>query len=353
MDSIAKLPLPTRIGRRPVSAGVIRVGPLMSIPRLLEAAGVDPEPVLVGYGLDVAYFADPENIVTFDTGGRLLAQSVERTDLPHFGLLVGQDVRLSSLGTVGYLMSSAPDVGAALQGLAKYLHIHDGGAVVTLDVQSGFASLGYTVLTPGIVGYDIICDVAMAASLRIVRELCGGQWRPAGVSLSRALPADTGPWRSLFGSVPSFDAETTAIHFPAELLARPLASADPVLHRLMTERAAEAVIGLGEDIVARLKRALRPLIGYRECKVDLIAERLGMPTRTLNRRLEAMGTTFRDLRDETRLEAAQQQLRQTPKPADEVAETLGFSDASAFTRAFRRRFGMAPATWRRNARRTG
>lgn len=336
-------------GRRTVSSGVLRVAPLMPIPALLREAAIDPDEVLSEFGLTTAYFEDPENIIPFTTGGRILNRCVERTGLAHFGLLVGQRGGLSTLGTVGYLMRSAPDVGTALRMLAGFLHIHDGGAVVTLDVEDGYAMLGYSILTGGVDGTDQILDTAMAVGANLLRELCGRDWRLVAVHFSHAAPRIIQPYRQALGVTPAFDAEATRLVFAEQCLDLALASADPVLHRLMAERVTEVATGVAQDVVGRLNRLLRPVVGTPECTLEVVSKRLGMPARTLNRQLAAQGTTFRALREEVRLEAACQLLSYTSKAAYQVAETLGFSAASAFTRAFRRRYGMGPAAWREQA----
>ena len=71
-----------------------------------------------------------------------------------------------------------------------------------------------------------------------------------------------------------------------------------------------------------------------------------MHRRTLNRRLAGFGTTFRELVDESRYEAARQMLESSAMEVREIAAWLGYADASAFTRAFRRWSGTTPALWR-------
>jgi AraC-like DNA-binding protein len=71
-----------------------------------------------------------------------------------------------------------------------------------------------------------------------------------------------------------------------------------------------------------------------------------MSLRTLNRRLHAKGTSLQEIRDQVTAQAACQLLGNTDKPASEVALILGYSDSSAFTRAFRRWRGVPPAQWR-------
>jgi AraC-like DNA-binding protein len=319
----------------------------MAVPSMLEAAGVDATGLLAGLGLTTAYFDDPENVIPFATAGTLLRQSAEQTACPHFGLLAGQRSGILVLGTVGYLAQSAPDVQTALKELTRYLHVHDAGAVVTFSVEGAFASLGYAILVDRIEGAEQILDAATAIMYNILRGLCGAEWVPSAVELTRARPVDAEPYRKVFGVMPRFEADQSAVVFPSKWLTQPLISADPLLHRLMRERAGEQHDRTRDTLALQARRVIRPLLGSPACSLAIVAGRLGMHERTLNRRLAAEGTNFRRIREDVRLEAACQLLENSDRPVFQVADVLGYSDATAFTRAFRRWAGVSPAQWRR------
>ncbi len=346
---------PSRL--RPASAhegvtypGLLRVAPLMSIPALLKEAGIEPDALLAEFGLSSAFFEEPDNLIPFATLGRVFERCVERTRCEHFGMLVGQHAGSSSLGTVGYLVQSAPDVRTALRKLAEHLHLTDGGALVTLSVDRPFASLGYAIVEKNVEGSDQILDAAMAIGFNILRGLCGSTWRLSGLQLAHESPARALAFKKHFGVAPTFDAEHSALIFAEEWLDRPLPSADPVLHKLMEDRARELDIMGWADLVEKIRRLLKPIAASPDCSLALVAERLGIHERTLNRRLAAEGTSFRELREDVRLESACQLLKDTRIPAYQIAEILGYSDATALSRAFRRWSGEPPVKWRHSQR---
>jgi AraC-like DNA-binding protein len=84
----------------------------------------------------------------------------------------------------------------------------------------------------------------------------------------------------------------------------------------------------------------------RRSSIDDAATTLRISTRTLKRRLAAAGTTFQQLRDDVQYELARQLLRDTTIPAGQIASIVGYSESSAFNRAFRRLAGVPPAEWR-------
>jgi len=95
-----------------------------------------------------------------------------------------------------------------------------------------------------------------------------------------------------------------------------------------------------------VRRALFSLIVQNDVSVDSVSAMLGMHRRTLNRRLAACGTTLAGLLTEVRYQIARQLLADTDLPLVEIAVTLSYADASAFTRAFRSWSGTTPTAWR-------
>ena len=328
--------------------GRIRVGSLMGIPQTLQELGVDPAEVMASVGLDLSLFNDPENTMPVSTLGRLVSQCVARTNCPHFGLLVGQQLGLASLGLVGFLMQHSPQVGAALRSLSLYLHLHDRGAVVTLSVaHHRAATLSYAIYQRDVEGADQIYDGAIAHAFNLLRALCGSTWLPTEVLFSHRQPSDVGPYRRFFQAPLRFDSEQTALVFPARWLEQPLAGADPHLHRFLEQQIAAHDRREYGNLVDQLRRVLRTLLVTHQSSLEQVAQLFSLHRRTLNRRLQAQGTTYQALVDEVRCEIARQLLENTGLSMSQIAATLDYADPSAFSRAFRRWMGVPPRTFRR------
>jgi AraC-like DNA-binding protein len=318
----------------------------MAIPSVLAEFGVDPAQLLAEFELDVAYFADPENTLAFATVDRMFGRCAELTACAHFGLLVGARAGTSSLGAVGYLMQSAPDVRSALGVLTQHMHLHDRGAMPTLELDNGHVALGYAIVDVNVEHGEQMIAGGVALGYNILRSLCGTQWRPEEVHFAFATPRDTGPYRAFFHVRPQFDRERSALIFPERWLATPLAGVDPWLHRFMLERVRELQGLSTDDLVERLRRLLKIMIMSPECSIETAAKQLGVSVRTLKRHLAAQGSSYRRLRDEVRFDSACQLLRRTSTPANQIASVLGYADAASFSRAFSRWAGTGPARWR-------
>jgi len=337
----------------PVGAGRLRTDVLGGVPRLLRELGVPPAELLASLGIPPRLLEDPRNEVSFAALGPLLGAAAERTRCPHFGLLLGASVRLASLGLVGRLAAAAPDVGTALRDLCDHMHVRDRGAVVSVWSHGGSAALGYALYAPGTEGApgsDELYDVALAIAASLLRDLCGPRASPTQAFLCRGEPADPRPWRRCFGAPVHFDADRAELVFPSRWLGRRLRGADAALHRRLEERVREVEARAGDDLVADLRRALRTRLPGAKVSVGALAGMLALHRRTLNRRLERLHTSVHDVAEELRFEVARQLVGSTAMPLIEIAASLGYADASGFTRAFRRWSGSTPSAWRKRRR---
>jgi AraC-like DNA-binding protein len=318
-----------------LAEGVIRTDALTHVPAVLRELGLDPDATIEESGLDPRAFGDPVNEIPIAGLGRLLALAVARSGCGHVGLLVGERSGLASLGLVGLLVRHSPDVGTALRNLTGHLHLRDRGAVAPLVADDAIATLGYE-----------ICDGAMAIARNVMRDLCGPAWRPTEVLFAHRRPADPRPFRRVFDAPLHFDAERTALVFASKWLERRTRGADPALFAELRGRVSAMEAVMAGDLVAELRRMLRVMLLTGRGSVGQVADQLSMHRRTLNRRLRLRGTSLHQLLEQTRFETARQLVENTRMPLTDVAGTLGYADASGFTRAFRRWAGRSPSAWR-------
>jgi AraC-like DNA-binding protein len=323
-----------------------RIGGLQAAPRLLRELGVDPRPVLAAAGLNESAFDLAENSIPYAALGRFVHGGAQHTGLDHFGLLLGEAWALQNLGLLGQLVRHAPTVGDALRYGCVYHHLNSQGGVVFVRKHGAIAEFGYAIYHRGGVGSRQIYDGVLAMLVNFMRELCGPAWVATEVLLAHAPPADASPYRRLFRCPVRFNAELNTLRFPSDWLDRPVPGADPVLLRSL-ELQANALAQ--PDLLEKLRRSLRVQLLNRVASGDAVAEMLAMHRRTLNRRLQALGTTFREVLEDVRFEAACQLLALTDLSLDDIADALGYAGVSPFTRAFRRRSGAPPGQWRREA----
>ena len=333
-----------------VEEGTLRIAPLLALPAVLAAQGIDPWPVIAEAGIDAGRFDDPENLIAFADAGRLLTLAAEHSGCPHFGLLIGERSGLDILGLIGRLAARSANVGSALEDLIQHLHLHDRGAVPALSVDGDQAMLVYTVYQTDIPGIEIFYDAALLIAYNLLKALAGADWQATKVQLCRPQPADFRPYRQAFKAPINFDAEHNAVLFPSTWLQHPPAAADVLAHyQLMQEIEALEALGASElpdQILRVLRRLLTAGADHGETSQGQISQLFALHRRTLNRRLRAHGTSFRELLDTARYDIARQLLRDTRLSIVGIAAALDYADATAFDHAFRRWSGGNPSAWR-------
>ena len=331
--------------------GEIRIAPIVVLPQLLREFGVAPGTLLKPFGLSEEYFRNPDNPIAYELMGRIVKASARATGCPHFGLLIGQRGSASTLGATGFLLRHAPDVVTALNEAVSNIDLHDRGATAFLEVGDTSAQLGYTIYSSRVEGADQIGDAAVAIMWNIMRGLCGPEWQPIEVCFRHDAPADPGAYGRFFSRAPlRFNAPHNALVFSTDWLARPVQQADPLMRHHMLQHIDEMRRYSNQDFRDQAYQALLFLLGSQHCTLDELARHFSMHPRTLNRRLKDSGTSFRALHSEARHQTARQLLCDTRSSIQTIASLLGYSDATAFNRAFSRWEGTPPTSWRRKSR---
>lgn len=328
------------------SGGLVRVGTLLPMVDILAELGVDPAELLAAEGVDLAVFDNPDNQISLTLHNRLVALAVERSGCPHIGLLVGQRDGLQSVGLAGLLVRYSPDVDTALRSFVRYLHTHVRGAKSALTVDGDIAALHWEIYQPGVEAVDQVGDGALAVMLNILRELCGPDWKPIEVRFAHREPAQLQPFRMCFRTTLTFDAEDYSMRFPASWLQRPVAQADPALRRVLQKEIDAIELRHEADFPEQVRSVLRTALLTGHSRSDQLAALFSMHSSTLARRLKPYGVGFRELVDECRYDVAREMLGNSALDVSHIAGMLDYADASAFTRAFKRWSGVAPARWR-------
>lgn len=320
---------------------------LARVPAALRALGVDPASVLAGAELPGDALDNPDARHPYLSLVRMLNVASHASRRPDFGLLVGRESGLTDMGVLGEVMRHSPTVGDALRIGAVLHRINSDGGAMFLFEHGSTVTAGYAVFHPQVDRMATTYDLVTAMLVTSMRDLCGPAWHPTEALLPHAAPPDCTAYRDHFRCPVRFDAEYAAIVFPAAVMARPVPGADPA-RRAALER--EASRHDTSNLVSQLYRSLRLLLIDGQASGDLLAQQFAMHRRTLNRRLRAQGRTFRSVLDEVRFEAARHLLGDTRLAIVQIAGALGYAEASAFSRAFRRWSGMSPLEWRESCR---
>lgn len=317
----------------------------------LALAGVDAPALLAEVGLDVAALADPFGEIPLRCFVAMFEAAAAHTEDPHFGLHLGLAFAMTDLGVLGYVLANSPTIEDAFRNLGRYFCVHQEGTSMGVERDGATATLSYRVEDPTISPRRQDAEFSIGMCVAALRTVTTEGWAPREVRFEHAAPADASEHRRLLGTTVSFGHDTNSVVLEAALLDQPTRGADasllPILERhiagLLAERPAAS------DLAGQVRHIVARALGDGCPTIDMIADELGTTARTLRRRLDELGTTFQELVDAARLALAGEYLGDAAVSLTEVAFLLGYSDASAFTRAYKRWTGETPRAARKRA----
>jgi AraC-like DNA-binding protein len=323
-----------------------RVGVLVEIPRILQEMNVDPEPLLASLGSHRAALSDMDGWLPFPVISDLVLKCLAATGREDFPLVLGASARIRHWGIMGKLLSAAADLRSALvEFVANHPRYARGAGAYLVDCGEDGLLVGYRVHYPGLRGSAPFSLGAMAFARSVLAELCGVE--PTRVLLSLPQPEDLAPYKRGLGRAKLvFEAEHFGVIYSRAALAKGIPTADPALHAEIRKLVAERWNFLEPDILDRVMRVLVPSVLAGAPSLKGTADLLVMHPRTLNRALEKHGLSFRDAVNEARFEMASQLLRDTRVSVGSLAQILGYSEVSAFTRFFTGMAGLSPSEWK-------
>src|SRR5574338_116769 len=315
----------------------------------LVAHGHPLDRVLAAMGVDEEALADRDGRIPRRAWLDAFVVAVEVTGDPDLGLHVGESIRPAHLGVLGYVLMSCESMRQAAE-LDQRWHslIADGERLEY--VRDGELGKRIQFLPPG-EPPPPACAVACAAasSVSFVRWLAGADDGLHHIALTYPEPRSRAAHDAFFRCELVFDAPHITIWRDPSVLRKPLAQADPGLRLRMEERAARlaAERSAPDVLVTRVRDLLAR--GSRDALPDLetVAAALGMSSRALKRRLADRNTSFTRIVDDTRRELALGYIADASLTLVDVAYLCGFSEQSAFHRAFKRWTGLTPGEYRR------
>ena len=314
----------------------------------LMSTGVDPEPLFKQMGVDPTLTADPQARVDEEAVIKLWSRAIELTGDECLGIKAARHWHPSSLGALSYAWLASSTLRAALNRVARYFRmIDDTKSVVLKETSAGFVYMPMT--EAGIDTISAEDDLHLAVLINSCRFNYGEKLNPVSVAFKHAQPDCAGEYFNHFRCPVEFGAEESSLTLPLEVIDKPLPGTNPTLARLCDKVMIQYLETLDHDRFSlRVKAMIIDHLPSGEIHIGQIADSLCISTRTLQRRLNREDANFASLLTEARRELASEYILDGNKPIDQISFLLGFSEISAFSRAFKGWTGMSPSDYVKN-----
>ena len=310
-------------------------------------AGADPGAYLEAAGVDAALLEDPNARLELASYFRLQELALDTIGDPALGVHMAERANPAAFHVVGFLTGHCHTLRQAIQVFARYRKLISDTPPPTLHEEGDVAVLTcYFLESDSERCRRLSEEFGMTSMARTAKLALGMPEAPHVVEFSHAAPAHAAEVERVIGCPVRYGADATRLRFARHMLDATRLHANPELMRLLQSEAERKLAELAapRSLSARLRAVL--LEGSGRPGMGAMARLLGLSSRSLRRRLHEEGHTYVEVVEQAMAEIARRMLDDPSITIQEVADRLGFSEASAFHRAFKRWTGMTPMQFR-------
>lgn len=320
-----------------------------------RARGLGEVPLLKAAGLPENALANPDDWLGLFEYLRLFQSGVDLLQDRNFGLHVGQHIKPGYYGVQGYAVISSANGREALVRAQRYYRLVSGVGQMDIEERGEEVVLLWRSNLPGnpFPGRQQ-AEMVITAWITIARWAAGLDIAPSWVTFRHPEPEDTSEQQGVFRCPMTFGVEEYALGFPRSLLDVPFLQADPAIQQMMDATAERRLAELDRKEepawLSECRRAVAKGLSRGTPLLEDIAPGLDMTPRELRGRLAGLDMSFKSLLDETRKTIALSLMQDPDMTLVDVSFLLGFSEQSAFQRAFKRWTGRSPGQYRQELR---
>ncbi len=316
----------------------------------LETRGVDVASIRRRAGLEGVDLGQPDERLAESVPRDVWELAAEATGDEAIAIHVAEIRAPAAVDVLEYAFRASPTLREALGQVVRYARVMHDRVALRLAPEGGALRLTGTV-PPAHPINRYQAEFFLATWLRLARETCSPDLVPVEARLAHSAPARVDEHRRFFACPVLFDQPDVGLLIAGADLDRTMHGADPALSALLGRQLDKLLESLPAQasVSSRARAVVRDDLPSGNASVDRVARQLAMSVRTLSRRLEAEGTSFRELLDSVREELACAHLRNPAVEIGEIAFVLGYSESSAFHRWFKRLTGRTPLAFRREA----
>lgn len=267
---------------------------------------------------------------------------------PGFSVRVGQEMKMDDYGVLGLSWKTCSKAGEIFERCERYFHLLSNTYVFKVE-KEGEVSKVYLFREAYRRGVELSNEATFSATVVVLQAITETPMAPLSISFKHGPPKDLASYHKAFKCPILFNQDHNFLVYKTADLETRTAKADISINQFLVERVEEETKGIEvssikilTDVEALIEDALPSGIP----SILQIGEHMGMSSRTLTRRLSEGGITFRELVKQTQAKLSKDLLKNTSNTVSEIAFQTGFSEQSAFSRAFKRWTGQSPLEYR-------
>jgi AraC-like DNA-binding protein len=315
---------------------------------LVQNFGLKPDQLTRCAGVPPEALSNPDLYIDCAPVLRLITQAAEASRCEDFGLRLAFANDMSNWGALGLLARQQATVRDAIAATSRFLGVRNQAVRLTLVERGDLAEVRVTTRLCGPdLGMRQAAEASVGAAFRHIAGLTDRPWSPAAVAFRHAPPAASEPYRKAFGAPVHFEQDYDAILLRRADLDSSLPGADATLAQQVERCLIERMRDMPRSLAARVTELAALRLPESGVCLHAMAASFGLSVRTLQRRLAEEGSSYGAAVDAARRRLAQSFVESSDRPLAEVADLLGYSSQSAFTRWYVARHGVTPAVRRR------
>jgi AraC-like DNA-binding protein len=342
---------------RPVANPLILAAAANGVDRAISATGTRSHRVFELAGVDPALIADSSLRLELTDYCRLFDIAARETGDDFFGARFGQWFTPAHFSALGALVVSSPTLGDALSTLARYYRWIQENSRLEFNVHKGFASLEYQICDGRIPHKHQDAELTMAALCGLIRHFLGPAWKPLETHFEHRRGGAGSEYKRVFGDT-VFDRTTNAILIDSKLLELPMPQRSArafaevhvlVRHQLMSMDREASLRKDPDTTLGLLTHVIESQCKKGEPSIGAVARQMGLAVHGLRRQLRECNVAFDELLLSVRQRVALRLVEESDCDLTAIALMLGYSELSAFSRAFKRWHGHSASAYRRRA----
>ena len=311
---------------------------------------IDARTVLGSVGLDFDGAWDPKHMLDEDDFYGMIELMAEQMDVTTLPLIVGDAMRPDEYGALGLAWKAAPNLLGSLSRVERYWRLWTSFAQYQLkEVEDGVLFVEHRQGARRL-GMRISIEADLASGVSLSRQVSPKPFAPLQVYFRHSAPKTLDHHEAYFGCPVHFGADKDAMLLSRHSLTEPNILGDQGITQFLVSHLDHELEQIDDapSLQTQTKSEIARALSEGLPNMGDIARQMGLSARSFHRRLAEHGLSFQTLAEETRREIATAMLHEDRYALSEIAFLTGYSEQSAFNRAFKRWMGVTPATYRKS-----